>query len=155
MYCDFSPRLIGFHVVPPSSVRNAPADEIATNMRFAFLGSWMIVCRHKPPAPGCHCGPVPCPRSPESSFQFCPPSVERKSAASSTPAYTVSGSVSEGSRCQTRLNSHGRCEPSYHWCVVSGVVFVSYTNLLLSPLGMPSLLAPVVGSLGSCAGPSG
>src|SRR5207244_1719163 len=46
-----------------------------------------------------------------------PPSVERKSAASSTPANTVSGSVSEGSRCHTRANSQGCCVPSYHWCV--------------------------------------
>ena len=27
----------------------------------------------------------------------------------------LSGSVSEGSRCQTRLNSQGCCVPSYHW----------------------------------------
>ena len=77
----------------------------------------MTVCRHIPPAPGCQCGPVPCFRSPDSSSQFCPPSVERNSAASSTPAYTVSASVSEGSRCHTRLNSHGCGVPSYHWCV--------------------------------------
>src|SRR2546422_5820475 len=100
MYCDLSPRLIGFHVVPASSVRNAPADEIATNIRLGSFGSSMIVCRHRPPAPGCQCGPVPWPRSPESSFQFFPPSVERNRAASSTPAYTVSASVSEGSRSE-------------------------------------------------------
>jgi hypothetical protein len=45
----------------------------------------MMVCRHMPPAPGCQCGPVPWPRRPESSCQFWPPSVERNSAASSTP----------------------------------------------------------------------
>ena len=39
-------------------------------------------------------------------------SVERKMAASSTPAYTVFGSVSDGSRCQTRLNTQGFCVPS-------------------------------------------
>src|SRR5437879_7615485 len=153
MYCDLSPRLIGFHVVPPSSVRNAPADEIATNIRLGSFGSWMIGCRHKPPPPGCHCGPVPWPRSPESSFQFSPPSVERKRAASSTPAYTVSGSANEGSRCQTRLNSHGRCDPSYHWCVVSGLpgsADASYTNLLLSPFGMPS--CAVAGAPGGAPG---
>ena len=33
----------------------------------------------------------------------------------------VSGSVSDGSRCQTRLNSQGCCVPSYHWWVVSGL----------------------------------
>ena len=27
------------------------------------------------------------------------------------------GSVSDGSRCQTRLNSQGCGVPSYHWCV--------------------------------------
>src|ERR1041384_1788219 len=29
MYCERSPLLIGFQLLPPSSVRNAPADEIA------------------------------------------------------------------------------------------------------------------------------
>ncbi len=28
-----------------------------------------------------------------------------------------SGSLNDGSRCQTRLNSHGCCVPSYHMCV--------------------------------------
>src|SRR6266576_49552 len=37
-----------------------------------------MLCRHMPPAPGCHCGPVPWPRSPESSCQDLPPSFERK-----------------------------------------------------------------------------
>src|SRR5436305_13793778 len=122
-------------------------------MRLGSLGSRMIVCRHMPPAPGCHWGPVPCPRSPESSCQVAPPSLDLNSAASSTPAYTVSGSECDGSRCHTRLNSHGRCVPSYHWCVVSGLpdlADVSYTNLLLSPLGVPSGL--VVGSPGGVPG---
>src|SRR5579863_9975123 len=105
---------MGFHVLPPSSVRKAPAAEIATKMRLGLLGSRTTVCRHIPPAPGCHFGPDPCPRNPESSFQLFPPSVDRNSAASSTPAYTVSGSVSPGSRCHTLLNSHGCAVPSYH-----------------------------------------
>src|SRR5258705_7011697 len=91
-----------------------------------------------PPAPGCHIGPVPWPRSPASSCQVVPPSLERNRPASSTPAYAVSGSVCDGSRCQTRLNSQGCCVPSYHWCVVRGLPVLgetSYTNLLLSPLG--------------------
>src|SRR5215471_2649002 len=150
MYCDLSPRLIGFQVSPPSSVRKAPAAEIAIHILFGLLGSRIMVCRHIPPAPGCQLGPVPCPRKPESSFQFCPPSVERKIAASSTPAYTVSASVREGSRCQTRLNSHGCCVPSYHWCVVSGFAAASYANLLISPLGMPS--GVLVGSPGGVPG---
>src|ERR1700692_2345358 len=90
----------------------------------------MIVCRHIPPAPGCQCGPEPCPRKPESSSQFCPPSDDRNNAASSAPAYTLSASVSEGSRCHTRLNSHGCGVPSYHWCVPGTP---SYTNLF--PIG--------------------
>src|SRR5271169_1305860 len=108
-------------------------------MRFGSLGSRIIVCRHMPPAPGCHLGPVPCPRKPGNSFQFSPPSVDRKIAASSTPAYTVSGSVNDGSRCHTRLNSHGCCVPSYHWCVVNGLPLspASYTNLLLTAFGGP------------------
>src|SRR5581483_4799664 len=117
MYCERRPRLIGFQLLPPSSVRKAPAAEIAIHIRFSLLGSRIIVCKHMPPAPGCHLGPVPCPRRPGSSFQFSPPSVDLKIAASSTPAYTVLGSLSDGSRCQTRLNSQGCCVPSYHMCV--------------------------------------
>src|SRR5205823_14353171 len=74
-----------------------------------------------------HLGPVPCSRRPGNSCQLLPPSAVRKSAASSSPAQTVSGSVSDGSRCQTRLNSHGCGVPSYHWCVPGTP---SYTNLL-------------------------
>src|SRR5664279_2959349 len=96
-------------------------------MRLGLLGSRMIVCRHIPPAPGCQCGPEPCLRRPESSVQFWPPSVVLNMAASSMPAYTVSGSVSEGSKCHTRLNSHGCAVPSYHWCVPGTP---SYMNLL-------------------------
>ncbi len=49
------------------------------------------------------------------------------------------GSVSDGSRCQTRLNSHGCWVPSYHMCVVRGLPVsadASYTNLLLWPAGI-------------------
>src|SRR6266550_5973262 len=141
MYCECKPWLIGFQLAPPSSERNAPAAEMATYIRFAFFGSSSTVWRHIPPAPGCHLGPVPWPRSPGSSCHVLPPSLERNSPASSTPAYTASGFVSDGSRCQTRLNSQGCCVPSYHWCVVSGLPVAadtSYTNLLLSPAGMPS-----------------
>ena len=53
MYCECRPRLIGFQVLPPSSVRNAPAAEMAMKIRSGLLGSRMIVCRHIPPAPGC------------------------------------------------------------------------------------------------------
>ena len=38
MYCDCSPRLIGLHVLPASSVRNAPAAEMATKIRFGLRG---------------------------------------------------------------------------------------------------------------------
>ena len=43
------------------------------------------------------------------------------------PGVDVSGSVSDGSRCQTRLNSQGCGVPSYHWCVPGTP---SYANLL-------------------------
>src|SRR6266571_5914575 len=153
MYCECRPRLIGFQVFPPSSVRKAPAAEMATYIRRGLLGSSRMVCRHIPPAPGCHLGPVPWPRSPASSCHVLPPSLVRNSPASSTPAYAVSGSVSDGSRCQTRLNSQGCCVPSYHWCVVRGLPVsadASYTNLLLSPFGMPS--GVVVGCPGGVPG---
>ena len=74
------------YVVPPSVVRKAPAAEIATYSRSASVGCCRTVCRHMPPAPGCHCGPVSCLRRPDSSVHDPPPSVDLKSAASSTPA---------------------------------------------------------------------
>src|SRR5579859_8012363 len=37
---------------PPSSVRIQPTAEIPIHILAAFEGSGMIVCRHKPPAPG-------------------------------------------------------------------------------------------------------
>src|SRR5215469_12234741 len=117
MYFECRPLLIGFHVLPPSSLRNAPAAEIAITIRFGFVGSRMIVCRQRPPAPGCQCGPVSLLRRPDSSVQLLPPSVDLNSAASSAPAKIVSGSLSDGSKCQTRLNSQGWGVPSYHWCV--------------------------------------
>src|SRR5512146_1685722 len=127
MYCEFSPLLIGFHDFPPSSVRKAPAAEIAMYIRSGCFGSRRIVCRHIPPAPGGQREPVPCFRRPESSVHDLPPSVVLNIAASSTPANTVSGSVSDGSRCHTRLNSHGCGVPSYQRCVPATP---SYTNLL-------------------------
>src|SRR5881275_1280030 len=76
MKFDTKPLLIGFHVLPPSSVRNAPAAEIATNIRFGFFGSIKIECKHIPPAPGCHFGPVSCLRRPDSSLHDLPPSFD-------------------------------------------------------------------------------
>ena len=43
---------MGVHVFPPSSVRKAPAAEMAMNIRPGSLGSRRMVCRHSPPAPG-------------------------------------------------------------------------------------------------------
>src|SRR6266478_4171969 len=126
MCSDLSPRLIGRHVLPASSVRKAPAAEMAMNILSGLLGSIRIVCRHIPPAPGDQRGPVSLLRRPESSCQFCPPSVDLNSAASSIPANTVSGSSSDGSRCQTRLNSQGCGVSSYHWWVPGTP---SYRNL--------------------------
>ncbi len=51
---------MGFQVLPPSSVRKAPAAEMAMKMRSGSVGSRRMVCRHMPPAPGCQCGPEPC-----------------------------------------------------------------------------------------------
>jgi hypothetical protein len=106
----------GFEAAPPSSVRNAPAAEMAMKMRCGFCGSRMMVCRHMPPAPGCQSAPFVARRA-GNSVHDLPPSVVLKSPASSTPAKAVSGSVSDGSMCHTRLNSHGCCVPSYHLCV--------------------------------------
>src|SRR6185369_3414562 len=116
----------GRQVLPPSSLRKAPAAEIATKIRPGLARSSRMVCRHRPPAPGCHLGPDVCARSAGSSCQVWPPSLERNKAASSIPAYTVSGSWSDGSKCHARLNSQGCGVPSYHWWVP---VTPSYSNL--------------------------
>src|SRR5689334_545281 len=100
---------------------------MATKRRSLSLGSITIVCRHMPPAPGAHSEAVLCSRRAGSSAQLLPPSLDSKRAASSTPAYRWSGSSSEGSKCQTRLNSHGCGEPSYHLCVPGAP---SYRNWL-------------------------
>src|ERR1700686_2908110 len=84
-------------------------------------------CGHRPPAPGAQPEAVLWVRSPGSSLHDIPASLDLKMAASSTPAYTVSGSFSEGSRCQTRLNSYGCGEPSYQVC---GPTSPSYANWL-------------------------
>src|SRR5215468_8624439 len=131
---DSKPLLIGCHDVPPSSVRNTPAAQIATTIRSGSCGSSMIVCRHIPPAPGCHFEPESCSRNPRTSCQLAAPSVDWNKAASSTPAYTVSRSVSDGSKCQTRANSHGCGVPSYHWCVPGTP---AYANLF--PTGIHDL----------------
>ena len=80
------PWFTGRQVWPASSDRNAPAAEIAVNMRPGLDASRMIVCRHMPPAPGCQDGPVWWPRRPGSSCQVWPASVDRNRPASSTPA---------------------------------------------------------------------
>src|SRR6267142_541384 len=49
---DLRPRLIGRHVLPASSLRKAPADEMAMTIRFGSRGSKRIVCRHIPRLPG-------------------------------------------------------------------------------------------------------
>ena len=103
--------------MPPSSLRNAPAAEMAVKMRSGLVGSSDDRVQAHAARTGLPDGPWVWVRSPGSSFPSSPPSVERKSAASSAPAYTVSGSVGDGSRCQTRANSHGCGVPSYHWWV--------------------------------------
>ena len=72
MPSDWSPLLMGRHVTPASSLRKAPAAEMATNIRPGWLGSSTIVCRHMPPAPGCQSEADGCVRRPGSSCHVCP-----------------------------------------------------------------------------------
>src|SRR5438270_1129114 len=44
-YWECNPRLIGFHVLPPSSLRKAPAAEMAMYIRFGLAGSSRMVWR--------------------------------------------------------------------------------------------------------------
>ena len=57
--CQVTPRVIG-----AEDARRGDGDEDPVGV----LGSSTMVCRHMPPAPGCHCGPEPCSRSPASSL---------------------------------------------------------------------------------------
>ena len=47
----------------PGGANRTPAHDwsadMAMKIRCGFVGSIRIVCRHKPPAPGCHLGPEP------------------------------------------------------------------------------------------------
>src|SRR5207302_8966633 len=85
MYRECRPRLIGFQVLPASSVRKAPAEEMAMKILLGLLGSRTMVCKPRPPAPGAHLDPWTSRRA-ASSRQFLPPSVVLNRAASSTPA---------------------------------------------------------------------
>src|SRR6266480_7771066 len=66
---ECSPRLIGFHVLPLSSVRNVPAAEIAMEIRFGLFGSRRMVCKHMQQEPGCHLGQVSLQRNTASTRQ--------------------------------------------------------------------------------------
>ena len=59
MPSECRPWLTGCQLSPPSSDRNAPAAEMAANIRPGADRSRMIVCRHMPPAPGCQRRPGP------------------------------------------------------------------------------------------------
>ena len=87
MLFDFKPRLIGRQLAPASSLRNAPAAEIAVNMRFGSLRVeddrvQAHAARARLPGAGRRVRRAGRRALPT----FSPPSVERKSAASSTPA---------------------------------------------------------------------
>ncbi len=61
---DRRPLLAGRQIWPASSLRNTPAAEMATTILAGSPGPRMIVCRQRPPAPGCHAGPVGWPPQP-------------------------------------------------------------------------------------------
>ena len=90
----------GTHVSPPSSVRNAPAAEIAAYICFGSFGSIWIEWQ-LPPAPGCHCSRVSCWTSPITGDHVSPLSSDRKSAPGVAPRNSVSGSLSWPGACQT------------------------------------------------------
>ena len=77
MPSDSSPRLIGCHVWPPSSVRKAPAAEMAMNdpLRVGRIEDDRVQA-HAAGAGLPSADPMPWPRKPASSCQFCPPSVD-------------------------------------------------------------------------------
>ena len=110
------------------------------------LRSSRIVCRPMPPAPGCHLGPARGRAGRRVRARSCRRRWCGRSRRLRRRRRRCSGSVSDGSRCQTRLNSHGCCVPSYHWCVVSGFGGGVVDELVALALGH------AVGSRGRLAG---
>ena len=140
---DFRPRLIGFQVNPPSSVRGRRPPPKWRRKCAADSGINDNGVDRQPPGARLPRARLDVPRRPANSCQDLPPSREWNSAASSAPAYTRSGSVSEGSRCQMRLNSQGCCVPSAPLVGAHGA-FVA--ELVALPVGHP---------VGPQRGPSG
>jgi hypothetical protein len=112
MNSERRPRFIGRQEAPASSLRKTPAAEMAMKIRPGWTGSRRIVCRPMPPAPGCQrarirgCGGR---RARASCAAVGRPEEGRVLDAGVDGV----GVVSDGSRCQTRLNSHGCWVPSY------------------------------------------
>jgi hypothetical protein len=112
MCCDLSPWLIGFQVARHRRAERASGrDRDKHPLRVRRVEKNRV--QPQPAGAGRHVAPVPCLRSPASSLHVWPRSWSEQRGVFD-PAYTVSGSVSDGSKCQTRLNSHGCGVPSYH-----------------------------------------
>ena len=122
MYCERSPLLIGFHCLaaiigakrPRRRNRNIHAlriagienDRVQAHAACARLPLW-VRCRDR-------AGRAVRSSSRRHRSSGKSPHLPRRRKPCSDPS-------SEGSTCHTRLNSHGCCVPSYHWCVVSGL----------------------------------
>ena len=78
---------MGFQVLPPSSVRKAPAAEMAMNMRCGSVGIEQDGVQAHAAGAGLPAAGRSRGRAGRAArCQFWPPSVERNMAASSTPA---------------------------------------------------------------------
>ena len=86
MPSESRPLLIGCQVSPPSSVRNTPAAEIATNIRFASLRVEHDRVQAHAAGAGLPLRARAVLAQARDSCQLAPPSVDLNSAASSTPA---------------------------------------------------------------------
>ena len=87
-----------------------------------------MVCRHRPPAPGCHAGPVPCSRRPGSSFQLWPPSVAAEQRRVLDPGVDGVGIVERRARDArpARTARDGACRRTTGGCRGRS----AYSNLL-------------------------
>ena len=131
MPSDSRPLLIGCHdvaaVVGAEDAGRGDGDEDPLGV----LGSRTIVCRHMPPAPGCHCGPEPCSRRPGSSSHDCaavggpeqrgvldarrtPCRRRSATARGATPGRTPTGAACRRTTggCRARRRTRSRCRPA-------------------------------------------
>src|ERR1051326_3944974 len=102
-----------------------------------------MVCKHRPPPPGCQVGRCGWSHRPRTSSNVWPPSVERKSAAGSTPTYTTSGSAAvAGVICQACLMLASTSDGNLRFGASGSVQVLPRSSLETTPVPQKKLVLP-------------